>query len=667
MLSQVPTELVVTGRALEASRAEEPLAVKLIDRDELRASGANGLEQVLQQVPGLQLFRRSDARSANPTSQGVTLRALGGNASSRALLVLDGVPQTDPFGGWVNWPAYDPLALGKVLVTRGGGSVTNGPGALAGTIELSSDSSEEALADASLGSRQSSEARLVANERLGPGLLGLSAHASRSDGFTPVTANTRGPADKRAPYRNATARLRWSRPLVGNAELQTAVSGFADKRSRGLEFSDNRTQGGDAFVRVVGRGSWQWSVLAYAQFREFESSFAATDDERTTARRTSLQYHVPGRAVGWSAEMRPSIGPALELRLGTDGRLMRGRSEELGSYVNGVATRDRSSGGEVGHAGSYAEASWTADKLLLTAGVRVDRLHISDGFFRDRIIATGMLAQDVRYGDRTDWLATARGGARLSIGSGAALRGAAYMGWRPPTLNELFRPFRLGIDATAANAELKPERSKGFEAGIEWQQNGFSVELTAYRDRLADAIANVTIGSGPGFFKQVGFIPAGGVFRQRQNVSAIEVTGIEAGASWSRGPWFLATDTSWARARIRDSAAAVDLFGLRPAQTPSFTASASASWRGKLAELSMQLRYMGPQYEDDLNRIHLPGTFTATALARVPITKQLQLIGRAENLFNADIIAARTTDGTSERATPRTLWLGLRLMQVVER
>ena len=67
-------------------------------------------------MPGFQQFRRSDARTANPTSQGATLRALGGNASSRALLMLDGVPQTDPFGGWIAWPAFDPRRLGRVRV-----------------------------------------------------------------------------------------------------------------------------------------------------------------------------------------------------------------------------------------------------------------------------------------------------------------------------------------------------------------------------------------------------------------------------------------------------------------------------------------------------------------------------------------------------------------------
>ena len=99
-----------------------------IGRDRLTASASNRLEDVLRDVPGFHQFRRSDARSANPTSQGATLRALGGNASSRALLILDGVPQSDPFGGWIALPAFDPRRLGEVRVVRGGGTGANGPG-----------------------------------------------------------------------------------------------------------------------------------------------------------------------------------------------------------------------------------------------------------------------------------------------------------------------------------------------------------------------------------------------------------------------------------------------------------------------------------------------------------------------------------------------------------
>ncbi|WP_166042539.1 TonB-dependent receptor plug domain-containing protein, partial [Sphingosinicella sp. YJ22] len=130
--------VVVTGRGLDEAAGEAVYGIVAIGRDRLASSPSNRLEDVLRDVPGFQLFRRSDARSANPTSQGATLRALGGNASSRALLILDGVPQTDPFGGWISWPAYHPRRLGQVRVVRGGGSGAAGPGALAGTIELDS-------------------------------------------------------------------------------------------------------------------------------------------------------------------------------------------------------------------------------------------------------------------------------------------------------------------------------------------------------------------------------------------------------------------------------------------------------------------------------------------------------------------------------------------------
>src|SRR3546814_17863879 len=69
---------------------------------------------------------------------GASLRGLGGNASSRALVLLDGVPVADSFGGWIDWPSLDPRRLGYVRVTRGGGAGPFGSGSLAGTIELAS-------------------------------------------------------------------------------------------------------------------------------------------------------------------------------------------------------------------------------------------------------------------------------------------------------------------------------------------------------------------------------------------------------------------------------------------------------------------------------------------------------------------------------------------------
>src|SRR3569623_3532795 len=154
-----PAAIVVTGQALPEAKADRAYAVQRLDRRKIEASPTYQLDQLLKEKPGVQLFRRSDAHSGHPTSQGVTLRALGGNAPSRALLTLDGVPQTDPFGGWINWPAYDPSDLQQIRVVRGGGSVADGPGSLAGTIEMISRADAGTSGELDVGGRNSLDGR----------------------------------------------------------------------------------------------------------------------------------------------------------------------------------------------------------------------------------------------------------------------------------------------------------------------------------------------------------------------------------------------------------------------------------------------------------------------------------------------------------------------------
>lgn len=653
--------IVVTGKALPEAKAERVYSVERFDRKRIERSPSHELDQLLKDVPGLQLFRRSDARSGHPTSQGVTLRALGGNASSRALLVLDGVPQSDPFGGWVNWPAYDPADLAEVRVIRGGGSVANGPGALAGTIELASRSDRGAAGEIDGGSRDSLEGRARLGMTLGASLISVSGRAERSDGFVPVTAGTRGPADEPAPYREWSARGRWVAPIDTTTELQANLSAFHDWRTRGTDFTENRTNGADASLRLVGHGAWQWSALGFWQWRNIMSSFANVSPGRTVATRVSLQDSVPSHGLGASFELRPPMPHGIELRLGADARRTDGETNELFSYVAGQPTRRRIAGGESWTAGVFSEASADLGPITLTGGARLDRWRISDGHLFERQIATGTVLRDDHYGARNSWLPTVRGGLLAPLGGGLSLRSAAYLGWRMPTLNELFRPFRAGLDATAANPDLDPERLAGAEAGFDYARGPLSFSLTGFVNRLHDAIANVTLGQGPGVFPQVGFVAAGGVYRQRQNVDAVKVRGIEASAGWVRGPWSLRAGASWTHARTQAKGAASFLDNLRPAQTPAFAATLAAGWERDGRALQITLHRTGAQYEDDLNSRTLKAATTLDAFASWPLTSRLQLVARGENLANALVMAGIGGDGSIERATPRTLWLGLRL------
>jgi vitamin B12 transporter len=167
----------------------------------------------------------------------------------------------------------------------------------------------------------------------------------------------------------------------------------------------------------------------------------------------------------------------------------------------------------------------------------------------------------------------------------------------------------------------------------------------------------VTLGAGPGQFPGVGFVGAGGSFRQRQNVDAIRSQGIEIDLRWRSGKWQAQAAYGLTDARVRASGAALPLNGLRPAQVPKHTASATIGWSG----LSTTVRYVASQFEDDLNRRKLDDAIMIDGVAEFPISSMLALSVRGENLFDTRIEAAISGNGIVERASPRTLWIGLKL------
>jgi outer membrane receptor protein involved in Fe transport len=658
-----PQEIVVTGRGLDAAPGDAAYDVTVIGRERLARSSSNRLEDVLRDVPGFQQFRRSDARSANPTSQGASLRALGGNASSRALVLLDGVPQTDPFGGWIAWPALDPRRLERARVTRGGGSGANGAGALAGTIELDSadpDGAADRSAALAYGSRDGIDAFAAYGAPAAGGFIHVSGAYARGDGFNPVVQGQRGAADRPSPYRQASLALRGVAPLAGAVELQANFSAFTDARERGTAYSEIDTKGADASLRLVGRGGLAFSALAYVQVRDFSNLFAAVGAGRATATQTLDQHIAPSTGIGARFEIRPRLGPAA-LRLGADWRAMAGRTRELFQFVAGAPTRGRVAGGRTATFGVFAEASVETGPLTLTGGARVDHWRIADGRLRERVLASQAQLTDAAFPDRSGWEPTGRFGIALRAAPQLTLRAAAYLGWRLPTLNELYRPFRVGADATAANDALAPERLEGVEAGLELRPAaGVRIGVTLFANRLDGAIANVTLGQGPGTFPGVGFVAAGGQYRRRHNVDAVESKGIEIDAGLELGRFHLAAGYSFADARVRAGGGAAALDGLRPAQTPRHSLTASLIWqspRGAFASLGA--RYVSSQYEDDLNALAIPDALTFDAAASLPLAGGLALEARAENLTGARVVAGISSAGIVERATPGTLWLGL--------
>ena len=638
--------IVVTGEGLDETPATPAYDKQIIDREQLVSVPSGRIEDALASVAGFQQFRRSDSRSANASAQGATLRALGGNATSRALVLLDGVPMSDPFFGYIPFSAIAPERLSQIRVTRGGGSGPFGTGALAGTIEMESagiDQLDGFAGQALVNDRGETELSGSAGARLGSGFLVASGRWDRGKGFYTTPEEDRVPLSARAAFDGWSAQIRGVAPVSDEIELQVRGLAYRDERTLRFEGADSSIEGQDASLRLVGRGEWEFDALAYLQARNFtnvvvsSTRFVPVLDQRNT----------PATGLGGKLELRPPVGDAHVLRVGMDFRRAEGELFETAiSAFSGSVTARRNAGGTNTDLGLFVEDDWSLGRLVLTLGARLDRWTIRDGFYTERDASGELLSTD-SFADRAEWDASFRGGVLYRASDVVALRAAAYSGLRLPTLNELYRPFVVFPVVTQANAALENERLEGFEAGIELTPSpAVALSLTAFDNRVKNAVANVTIAEN---------------LRQRRNIDAIQSRGLEASVSATLGAFSLDASAVWTDAEAKGSGFAAALDGNRPSQTPRFTGGATLSWTP--ADdwlLSATVRHVGAQFEDDLESNVLPAATTLDAFVQVPMTPSIAFVLRGENLTDETIVT-RNQSGSIDLGVPRTVWAGVKV------
>ena len=637
--------IIVTARGLPETPGAPAYSAVELDRAQIVTTPSGRIEDALGAVAGFQQFRRSDSRSSNPSAQGVTLRSLGGNATSRALVTLDGVPIADPFFGYIPLSSVMPESLARVRVTRGGGSGPFGAGALTGTIALESAGVDElprlglsALAN----DRGETEASGLGSVRLGEGFVSGAARWDRGQGFYTTPLDQRVSASPRAAFDSVTGSIRAVAPIGGGMELQARLAAFDDRRTLRFDGADSSSMGQDASVRLIGRGDWQFDALGYVQARNFSNVVISS----TRFVRVLDQRNTPSTGMGGKVELRPPLGESHVMRLGVDYRKASGElQEEAYNAFSGNLTERRRAGGVTSDLGLFVEHDWNLDELVLTGGLRADRTIIANGFYR-ALDSMGAIAEEIIAADRSDWVVTYRAGVAWQADEALRLRAAAYSGLRLPTLNELYRPFVVFPVVTRANADLRNERLEGFEAGLDWTPGeGFDLSLTAFHNRVENAIANVTLAPN---------------LRQRQNLPAIEARGLELDLSASHGAFRLDGSLIFTDAQVVGEGASLPLDGNRPQQVPRWSAGASLAWAPETGWLaSLTLRHVGAQFEGDQENDRLPAATTLGIFLGMPLTEKLQLVVRGENLIEEEIVT-RNSGGAIDLGAPRTVWAGVR-------
>ncbi|WOB79776.1 TonB-dependent receptor [Brevundimonas nasdae] len=660
-------EIVVTAARLPPAAADAAFSVVRIDEAVL--SRSSRLDEALRSVPAVSLFRRTSSAAANPTTQGISLRAIAPSGAGRTLVLLDGVPLNDPFGGWVIWSQATPESLESLDVIRGAGSGPYGAGALTGTITLRERGKGGAL-DVSASERGGLRTAGSASTRVGAVAVTLSGLREVSDGYVPVRGPAAGAADTPLDLDSRSAALRVDTAL-GQANLSVRAATWEEDRGSGLAGTRANASGHSlsaTAAQVPSADGYGWRLQAWRIDSNLANSSASVSADRSTTTPANDQFKTPATGWGLNAALRRRMadfaGGRLEWELGADARFNEGETNELFSNPTGAGfTRIRRAGGETAVAGAYVDASWTAAEWLVAGGVRVDRWENTGGFRQENTLATGAVLLNESDPDRSGEVVSARLALRRDLGGGYAARAAAYSGFRPATLNELHRPFRVGNDITEANAALTPETLKGVETGLAFDREGVRWGASVFWNQIEDAIVNVTLGSGPATFPRAGFVPAGGVLRQRQNAGTIDAWGVELkGALDLSSAVSLNAAASWTDAEIDGGSSAAQLTGLRPAQAPEWSATAGLDWRATdRLTLALAARYESSRFDDDLNSRVLDSAVTLDARAEWAFTRNATLWMAADNLFDEDVEVSETGTGVAGYGPPRTVSIGLRL------
>jgi len=597
---------------VERLETEAPASLTTFNKPALERIPGMNLDDRLRLVPGFTLFRRSSSIVANPTTQGVSLRGLGSTGASRTLVLWDGIPLNDPFGGWVYWTRVAPEQLERVELSRGSSTSLFGDRALGGTLGLFSRQQERRRLRAGyeFGNRNTNlvsggYADLIDVGGLRMGISG-NVRAFTTNGYYIVPEQYRGAVDREAGVRFAggDARLDF---FGARQRLFLKLDMLAEERANGTAAQRNSTSLGNLAAHYSWTGGKDSiSVLGYHTRGEYRASFSTIAADRNSERLTTLQT-VPSEATGGAAFWRRSAS-RIEFVLGADTQHVEGESLEV-LFPSGK----RSAGGSQLQYGFFGQVNVRAGPAGFYFGAREQRSGETNFF-------------------------TPSAGATVGRGRFRG-RGSVYRGFRAPTLNELYREFRAGNAVTQANPALQPETLAGAEAGLDVIGETRRFSVTLFRNSMDDLITNVTLSSSPAL-----------IVRQRQNAGGALGQGVEAEVRQRWRAWEAEAAYLYVNSRFDD--------GRRTPQVPKHGGSAQLSWSRKTTFLTGGLRSTSSQFDDDLNRFLLPGYALLHFTVQQRLWRDLSLVAAMENLLNREFYVGYTPVPSS--GTPRMWRIGLR-------
>jgi iron complex outermembrane receptor protein len=608
--------VTVTPTRTEQRLGDVPASVNVLDAQLIRQSPAVVADDVLRQIPTFSLFRRSSSITAQPTTQGVSLRGIGPSGVSRTLVLLDGVPFNDPFGGWVYWTRVPLESVDRIEVVDGPTSNLYGNYAMGGVINLMSAPAARRTIEVKpqYGNLNSPKLDLSGSDVWGKVSLSVQASMFDTDGFITVAEPERGPVDVNADvtFRHVSGRLEYAPNSRTRAFFRTGY--FREERNNGKittvdaiatpEANDTTWTSLNGGIRLELPDSSSLQATVFGDISRFHANFLAVPNPVTRAiARVTLDQHVPTHAVGGNVQWSRALGAQNHISAGGDYRWVDGDSEETGfdAVVGRTPNLQRVSGGTQRSAGLFVQDIFTpVSQLTVTAGLRFDHWRNYDAHNLETLLPSGDPSPNNRPSlpERSDSVGSPRLAAMYRITDRVNAWGSFSKAFRAPTLNELYRQFRVGQILTLANFDLGPERLTGGEAGVTVvPAKKVTARATWFDNSIENPVANVTINA---------------TTRQRQNLGRTRVRGLQTDVDYRLGSdWRVGAAYVYDIAKVTEydpvPPPPVSLVGLYLPQVPKHRGSVRVSYSNpRIATIAFEIEATGRQFEDDQNVLVIP-------------------------------------------------------------
>ena len=647
----------MTVTRTEQRAGDAPADVTVLTRQDIDRSPSQTLDDLLRQVPGFSLFRRTSSLVGHPTTQGVSLRGIGPSGTSRALVLLDGVPINDPFGGWVYWDRIPLQGVEQVEVVRGGGSSA---GATTPSAASSTSSREARRARGALRRQlwQPQHAQPRRHRLGGPGpfRLGLEGNYFSTDGYPIVKKSDRGSIDVNATSQHSTFNGRLELVLSPDLSFYLRGNHYDEDRGNGTPVQSNDTEAGSFATggRLrTGDGS-DWSFSLYGDFQKFTSTFS-TQAANRNSETLALDQRVPSSSVGGALQWSRRFGSHL-LLAGGDFRWIEGETHEK-VYNAGAFLRRRDAGGQQALVGVFVQDVFTpTPQWEIVGGVRGDYWLAYDGFRHDTPPPAGIPPSQSFANNRLAGGESAPGGAlaRDTVHRPARLRVPGLPGAHPqravPGVPGSERRHRRESEPRSGAVD---RRRAGHRAAV----GALPGRFTGYWNDVKDLVANVTLAT------PLPDCPPGTTCRQRQNLDLSRIRGLETELTL-RPVARVAPPRQLHlhRRQGRECPAAAGLEGNRLAQVPQHGATLGVSYENpQWLTASAMARFIGPQYEDDQNTLRLGSYWVFDLFLSRRLAKWAEIYVGIENLFNTTYSVGRSSDGVVSIGAPLLVHGGIRI------